>query len=73
MIPNDFRPFSQPPEDVADILECHQLAYEFCQEIDRREAFENYCQWYYETARKHQEELKQMENDLNILGWFRRR
>ena len=71
MISREFQPFSPPA--AADILECHQLAHEFRRESDRREAFEEYCQWYDETARKHREEFKQMENDINILGWFRRR
>ncbi len=63
----EFLPNTPPP---ADILQCHQLTYEFRQEITYRSNFQEYCQWYYETERIHQEELKKMSNDINLFGWF---
>ena len=55
-----------------EILEAHQVAREFYREVEYREDFANYCQWYYETAERHQKELQKMRGDLNIFGWFLR-
>ena len=57
-----------PP--AADIFNSHQLAYEFRREVQTREDFAAYCRWYHETANQHEQEFKNMRNDLNILGWF---
>lgn len=64
---NQFLPNTPPP---ADILQCHQLTFEFRQEVQSRDNFKQYCQWYKETAKQHQEELAKMRHDLNFLGWF---
>ena len=65
LLPNTYQP-------TAEILEAHQLTYEFHREVKSREEFEHHCQWYSETAELHQEELQKMRGDLNILGWFLR-
>ncbi|NES82128.1 MAG: hypothetical protein F6K10_12395 [Moorea sp. SIO2B7] len=51
----------------------YQLAYDFSQEVEHRQEFEDYCQWYYFTAQSHQEELEKMRGDINIFRWFSRR
>jgi hypothetical protein len=56
-----------------EILQAHQLAQDFRHEVYHREALEQYCQWYYATAKKHQQELETMRRDFNILGWFYRK
>jgi hypothetical protein len=58
-----------PPPDI-EILEAHQLGHEFRQEVQYRQNFDEYCQWYYETAQRHQQELQKMRRDINIFGWF---
>jgi hypothetical protein len=60
---------SIPPQGE-EIFMTHHLAFEFRREVEYRENFKAYCQWYQETALKHQQELKKMENDFNILRWF---
>ena len=57
---------------AAEILQAYQTTNEFYREIQYRENFENHCQWYYATAKQHQEELEKMRGDINIFGWFRR-
>ncbi|MBP0018761.1 MAG: hypothetical protein J7647_14595 [Cyanobacteria bacterium SBLK] len=59
-----------PP--TADIFAPYQLANEFRRETEYRQQMQEYCQWYYETARKHQAELEAMRGDINIFGWFLR-
>ncbi|MEO1351194.1 MAG: hypothetical protein AAFW84_20695 [Cyanobacteria bacterium J06635_15] len=59
-----------PTSNSADVLELQQVAVEFRQEIEHREAFEGYCQWYDETARAHRKELASMQRDIPILDWF---
>ncbi|NJP09200.1 MAG: hypothetical protein HC866_06680 [Leptolyngbyaceae cyanobacterium RU_5_1] len=61
-----------PPEPNFEVLEAHQLTREFYEEIQHRQAFEQYCQWYDSTVARHRQELKKMQNDFNLLGWFRR-
>jgi hypothetical protein len=57
-----------PP--TADFFAPYQLAWEFRRETQTREDLNAYCQWYYETAERHRQEVKSMRNDVNILGWF---
>lgn len=55
-----------------DPLALQQIAYEFRQEIQYREAFEAYCQWYYEQAKQHQAEYAQMKHDIPLLDRLNR-
>lgn len=57
---------------AAEILQAHQTTSEFYREVKYRENFESHCQWYYTTAKQHQEELEKMRGDINIFAWFRR-
>jgi hypothetical protein len=59
-----------PPR--SSIFASYQIAYEFRREVESRQAFEEYCQWYRQTAEAHQQELAKLKGDLNILGWFKR-
>jgi hypothetical protein len=59
-----------PP--AADIFASHHLAQEFRREVEYRDDFQQYCQWYRLTAQKHQQELAKMKKDINIFGWFLR-
>ena len=61
---------SQP---AVEILELHQITYDFHQEVRYREEFEHYCQWYYQTAERHRQELEAMQGDINLFSWFSRR
>ena len=58
--------------EVLEALEATQLTREFHEEVASRQAFDDYCQWYYETADNHRRELQKMRGDINILGWFLR-
>jgi hypothetical protein len=68
---NNFIPNNTPPP--AEILQCHQLTFDFRREVQTRDNFKEYCQWYKETAQQHQNELTKMQNDLNFFGWFLKR
>jgi hypothetical protein len=59
--------------DVADILQLHQTAYAFYQEVQYREALANDVAEYHQLAEQHQAELNAMRQDINIMGWFNRR
>lgn len=61
------------PPPPADIFATHQLAYEFQREVQQRQEFEHYCEWYRQTAERHQQEFQKMQGDINIFGWFSRR
>ncbi|MEM6255693.1 MAG: hypothetical protein AAF821_22495 [Cyanobacteria bacterium P01_D01_bin.156] len=60
------------PNDSHNLLALHQVAYDFRQEVNYREAFEEHCQWYYAQAQKHQAELASMEKDISLFAWFSR-
>lgn len=69
-----YRRILPPPETEAQaILQSHYAAHEFYREVRYREAFEQYCQWYAETAAANQRDLTQMQRELNLLGWLNRR
>lgn len=59
------------PPKVQEAFAAHQTTREFYQEVRSRHTFNVYCQWYYNTAERHRQELKQMRSELNILSFFR--
>ncbi len=69
----EFRPNLPMGEGaVQEWLASYRTSHEFYREVEYRQSFERYCQWYYATAKMHQEEMKRMEGELNILSWFQR-
>ncbi len=70
---SDFRWLSFSPPDVSEAIATYNVTRCFYREVAQRQEFEQYCQWYYETAAKHQQELAKMQRDINVLGWFIRR
>ncbi len=48
------------------------LTRKFYQEVEAREAWFYYCLRYHITCVRHQEELRRMRNEPNIIGWFNR-
>lgn len=61
-----------PQPEVEEIFAIYQATTEFHQEVQSREAFAHYCEWYCTTSEQHRQELQQMRGELNILSWFRR-
>lgn len=55
---------------IEESLALQQAAQEFRMEVDRRQAEEAYCQWYYEMARQTQAEAAAMANEPNFFSWF---
>ncbi|MEL6854980.1 MAG: hypothetical protein AAFO83_07695 [Cyanobacteria bacterium J06607_13] len=51
-------------------LDLHQTAIDFQQEVAYRQAFEDYCQWYYRLAQQNQAEMKAMQNDADSFVWW---
>ncbi len=73
MIPEELRriiPVPQP--EIEATFAAYNATSQFYREVQTREALSLYCDWYYETAALHQQELQQMRGELNIMGWFRR-
>lgn len=58
---------------VEENLLVHQTTREFYDEVQIRSEFQQYCQWYYDTAEHHRQELEKMRGELNIFAWFRRK
>lgn len=69
----EFRLIVPAPPPAADIFATYQLAFEFHQEVQARQEHERYCEWYWLTAERHQQELQKMQGDINLFGWFCRR
>jgi hypothetical protein len=65
-----YTPADPDPNEPANIFQINQLTRQFHEELVHREAFERYCQWYYETAEFHRREWEKMQGDINILGWL---
>ena len=70
---NDIRWLAPLPPDLLEALVAYHLTREFYREVEQRERFHQYCQWYYETAAQCQREAGRMQRDINLLGWFYRR
>jgi hypothetical protein len=72
-MPEHFPQIFLAPPPAADIFATYQLAYEFHRELLHRQEQERYSEWYRLTAQQHQQELKKMQGDINLFGWFCRR
>ena len=64
-------PQSAEVQQVADILVAHQAAIEFRREVEHRQAFEDYCEWYYKLAAQNQAEMMAMQEDTPFFPWWR--
>ncbi|MEL6552752.1 MAG: hypothetical protein AAFQ63_04715 [Cyanobacteria bacterium J06621_11] len=64
-------PQSAEVRPVSDMLAAHQAAIEFRREVEHRQAFEDYCQWYYKLAEQNQAEMVAMQNDADSFLWWR--
>ncbi|KJH73261.1 hypothetical protein [Aliterella atlantica] len=60
-----------PAAQIRDTFAAYQTTSQFYQEVRSRHALNTYCAWYYDTAKRHRQELQQMRGELNILSWFR--
>ncbi|NES86152.1 MAG: hypothetical protein F6K10_34915, partial [Moorea sp. SIO2B7] len=45
-MPEEFQRIVPAPPPAADMFATYQLAYDFSQEVEHRQEFEDYCQWY---------------------------
>lgn len=70
---NDLRWFAPQPQPVPEAIIVHELTREFYREVEHREEFDRYCQWYRLAAEQHQRELQKMRGDINLFGWFCRK
>lgn len=59
-----------PQPEVEEIFQVYKVTHEFYREAEQRDELEQYCQWYYQTAEQHRQELENMRGDINLLGWF---
>jgi hypothetical protein len=66
----EIRYYTPPPSEQFAVIRFSQA---FHREVAYRQERERYCQWYHETADQHRAEYHALQQDLNILGWFRRR
>ncbi|WP_199305855.1 hypothetical protein [Pseudanabaena sp. FACHB-2040] len=65
-------PFQIPAQNAIEILQVHQMAQDFRREVECREQFAAYCDWYDRTALQHQQEWAAMQKDVQLRGYFRR-
>ncbi|MBK4730825.1 hypothetical protein JJD41_13275 [Oxynema sp. CENA135] len=72
MLPHEFLPLFPTPTVAGESLEAAQITRDFYREVQYRQEFDRHCQWYYETAERHRQELEKMRGDLNLFGWFLR-
>lgn len=70
MLPHELQSIVPEPTPAAESLQRNQIVRDFYAEVRYRQEFEQHCQWYYATAKQHQQELQKMQGDFNIFGWF---
>jgi len=69
-MPDEFQRIVPAPPPAVDIFATYQLASEFHREIQYRQEYQRYCEWYQLTAERHRQELQKMRGELNLFGWF---
>lgn len=65
--------YEPSPHEVLEVLQLHQLTYEFRREQHYREDLEAYCQTYYHLAAEHQRDYAAMQNEPDFFGLFWKR
>ncbi|HEY9736787.1 MAG TPA: hypothetical protein V6D06_10910 [Trichocoleus sp.] len=63
--------FQLPKQDVAEILQVHQMAQDFRREVEQREQFEAYCAWYNHVSLQNQLDWAAMQKEAQLLDWFK--
>jgi hypothetical protein len=61
------------PQSNPEVLVAYELIRQFHREVESREEFDRYCQWYRAIAAQHRQELEKMRSDINLFGWFCRK
>ena len=56
---------------VSEALQVHQVAIDFQRETAHRQAFADYCEWYYKLAEQNRAEMLSMQNDAHSFMWWR--
>lgn len=64
------RSIKPSPNTVGESIQLQQVAFEFRREVQHRDDFEAYCEWYYATAAQNRAELAAMKNDIPFFSWF---
>jgi hypothetical protein len=67
------RRYEPSPQEVLEVLELHQLSFEFRQEQHSREALEAYCEEHYRLAQQHQTDHAAMQQEPNLFALFWRK
>lgn len=67
------RRYEPSPQEVLEVLELHQLSFEFRQEQHSREALEDYCEEHYRLAQQHQTDHAAMQHEPNLFALFWRK
>ncbi len=63
-------PQSAEVRQVSEALQLHQAAIDFQREAAHRQAFADYCEWYYNLAEQNKAEMQAMQNDSgSFMGW----
>lgn len=62
-----------PQPEIIEALEASQTTREFYQEVQHRQKFADYCQWYAQTAQENRRDLEKMRGEANIFSWFSRK
>ncbi len=63
-------PQSAEVRQVSEALQLHQAAIDFKREAAYRQAFEDYCEWYYKLAEQNRAEMLSMQNDSDsFIPW----
>lgn len=63
-------PLPQQPD--LEVLEPYRVSLAFYDEVRRRQALEEYHQWYVQTAEQNRRDLEMMRREFNIMGFFSR-
>ena len=70
---NHLRWLTLAPQPLSEAIVAYALTRDFYREVEYREEFEQYCDWYYRTAAANRAELQRLQGDVNLFGWFNRR
>ncbi len=73
MLESYSRPAHSDPQAIVESLAAHQATREFYYELQIRSEHASYCEWYHRVAEQHRQELVDMQQDINLLGYLSRR
>lgn len=65
-------PLRDRASEQVEIFQLYQISHDFYQEATYRSELDAQAEQYQRMVEQHQQELRSLRQDINLMGWFNR-